>query len=280
MVMARTSRPLLAMLAGMTLLLLRPAIAVAQTPSPLMYWQYSAGEALAPLGGELPEWRVSVGANATLMPEYDGSQRYQPTGGPFADIQYEGRYFASSGEGIGVNVVRGKTYRAGVALSYDLGRDADIDHRLSGLGDVYPAPEAKLFVEYGILPFVLVADIRRGLGGHGGTIGDLGFYMPVVGQEHLFVFVGPMVTLADERHTRSYFGVNAQQASHSRFPRFDPSGGVRSTGLGISGTWFVTDHWFLEGDAAYERLLGDAASSPITEDSNQLAVSLSIGYRF
>jgi outer membrane scaffolding protein for murein synthesis (MipA/OmpV family) len=270
----------LAAAAALPALLLHPTDAAAQTPSPLMRWQYSAGEALAPLAGDVPEWRVTAGLGTMLKPLYPGSQRYDPAAGPLVDIQYEGRYFLSTGEGLGVNLVRGKTYRAGVALTYDLGRDADLSDRLRGLGDVQPAPEAELFVEYGILPVVLTGYLRHGLGGHDGTIADLGFYMPLYGSETLFVFLGPMVTLADDRYMRSYFGVSAAQASRSRLPRFEAAGGTASAGLGITGTWFFADQWFLETDLAYSRLLGDGADSPIVETKDQLAVGLSVGYQF
>jgi outer membrane scaffolding protein for murein synthesis (MipA/OmpV family) len=33
-------------------------------------------------------------------------------------------------------------------------------------------------------------------------------------------------------------------------------------------------------DAAYERLLGEAAASPITETSSQFVISFGLGYKF
>lgn len=255
--------------------------ALAQTPTPLNNWQYSAGETLEPMLGELPEWRVVVGSDAVLYPNFEGSQRYKPMISPFFEAEYRGRIFASTGEGIGANLLRGKTYRAGVALTYDTGRDVDVERSwLHGLGDVHPAPEGKIFAEYTIFPVVLTADLRRGFGGHNGYIGDLGAYMPVLGSETYFLFIGPSVTFADDRYMQAYFGITPLQASRSRFRAFRAEGGLKSAGFGASGLYFFTKHWFAELDASYERLLDSAADSPLTEARSQFMLSVGFGYKF
>ena len=258
-----------------------PRESAAQTPSPLANWQYSSGIALAPATGHpLPEWLVVVGGSAELSPQYEGSQRYTVKPGPSIYVRYKDRFYASTGEGIGVDALRGTNYRAGIGISYDLGRDQDLNLRLRGLGDVDPAPELKLYGEYVIFPFVLHADVRRGLGGHDGYIGDLGFYVPVAGSEKFFVFVGPSFTWADDRYMGSYFSITPEQAARSQFAPFNASAGAKSARVGLTAQYNPTEHWFAEADFAYERLLGDAANSPITEDPSQFALALTVGYRF
>jgi outer membrane scaffolding protein for murein synthesis (MipA/OmpV family) len=253
----------------------------AQTPSPLANWQYSGGIALAPATGHpFPEWLVVVGASPLLSPQYEGSQRYTVKPGPTIFVRYKDRFYFSTGEGLGVDVLRERTYRAGVAISYDLGRDQDLNLRLRGLGDVDPAPELKLYGEYVIFPFVLHADVRRGLGGHDGYIGDVGFYVPIAGGEKYFVFIGPSFTWADDRYMSSYFGITPAQAARSQFSTFTANGGAKSATLGLSAEYSFTDHWFAQADMAYQRLIGDAGDSPITEDPSQFALALTIGYRF
>src|SRR5260221_9247385 len=137
----------------------------AQTPSPLANWQYSAGEVLAPLGGPVPEWRIILGGGAEMQPIYEGSQRYSALPSVVFDVRYKDIAFLSDGEGVGVNVLRGPTYRAGLAIAYDLGRNHHVQHRLAGLGNINPAPEAKLFAEYFLPPFVYTFDLRKGIGG-------------------------------------------------------------------------------------------------------------------
>ena len=258
------------------------ATAAAQTPSPFSYWQNAAGIVLAPLGGPVPEWRASVGLGVAMLPLYEGSNSYHPVPAPNFDIRYKDIAFASSGDGIGVNVLRGKTYRVGVALGYDLGRNAHVSDRLHGIGNVGDAPELRLFADVALLPFVLTADLRRALGGHEGLIGDLGVYVPVVGRQDLVVFVGPSATFADDRYMQAYFGISTTQsaASTAHFPVYQADGGFKNVGFGAAAIDFLDEHWFLDADLAVERLIDSAGNSPIVQDRNQFAMSLVLGYQF
>lgn len=93
------------------------------------------------------------------------------------NIRYRDIAFASVGEGLGVNPLRGDNYRAGVSIGYDLGRRvADYYSHLHGLGDIAPAPVIKLIESYAIskkFPLVLRAAVRQLVGGADGVVGDL-----------------------------------------------------------------------------------------------------------
>ncbi len=258
-----------------------PESSRAQTPSPLANWQYSAGEVLAKLGDEpLPEWRVTLGLSGSVTPKYEGADSYHVTPGGIIDIRYRDIAFFSVGEGLGVNLLRGDTYRAGVAVSYDIGRNDNDDSRIRGLGDVDPAPEAKLFGQVFILPVVLTVDLRRGIGGHDGWIGDLGAYMPLSASEKFIAFAGPSITLADQDYMDSYFSVSPGQAANSRLPAFRADAGFKNANFGVTAIYFITDNWLIVADAAVERLLGDAGRSPITQSRTQFTFDLSIAYTF
>ena len=261
--------------------LVTPADSQAQTPSPLASWQYSAGEVLVKLGDDpLPEWRVTLGLTGTVMPKYEGADSYEVMPGGIVDIRFRDIAFFSVGEGLGVNLLRGDTYRAGVAVSYDLGRNDNDDPRIRGLGDIDPAPEAKLFGQVFILPVVLSFDVRRGIGGHDGWIGDLSAYMPLSASKKFIAFAGPSVTLADQDYMDSYFSVSPGQAANSRLPAFKADPGIKNANFGVTAIYFITDNWLIVADAAVEQLLGDAARSPITQSRTQFTFDLSIAYAF
>jgi outer membrane scaffolding protein for murein synthesis (MipA/OmpV family) len=274
----------LAFLCGCLLLLVmipvRPA--AAQTPSPLANWQYSSGVVLAPLGGPIPEWRITLGPSVTVMPKFEGANSYHVLPGGVVDIRYRDIAFLSTGEGLGVNILRGETYRAGVAMSVDLGRNDNDDGHLRGLGDIDPAPEAKVFGQVFVLPFVLTADVRRGIGGHDGWIADFGAYIPCCGSRKFVLFAGPSVTFADKNYMQSYFGVDAAQSANSRagLQPFNAQSGLKNVNFGITALYFLTDHWLVIADGAFEQLVGDAAHSPITQDDSQFTFDLSIAYQF
>jgi outer membrane scaffolding protein for murein synthesis (MipA/OmpV family) len=253
----------------------------AQTPTPFAYWQNDAGVVLRPLGGPVPDWDVTIGMGAAEIPLYEGSDHYRTVPSPAFDIRYKDLLFLSDGDGLGVNLLRGETYRAGVALGYDVGRTQHASGRLNGIGSIPPTPVARAFAEAYVLPFIFSADIRRYIGGTDGLAGDIGTYMPVIGTETLVVFVGPGITFADDRYVRKYFGISPSQAApHSGLPLYQAGGGATNANFGVSIDYHYTDNWMINGDIGYERMLGDAAGSPIVQSKNQIGVAVTIAYEF
>jgi outer membrane scaffolding protein for murein synthesis (MipA/OmpV family) len=260
--------------------------ACAQTPSPMPEWQYSGGIILAKLfEPDLPDWRVILGAAAETQPVYAGAHAYRVQGGPVINIQYKDVAFVSTGDGIGVNFLRGDHYRIGVAIAYDLGRRERDDYtNLRGMGDISAAPAAKLFATYVLskkFPLILRADVRQILGGADGTVGDVGIYLPLPGSSKKFVmFAGPSITLATHRYLQSEFGVTPAQSLSSGHPVFDAHAGMQSVGVGFSATRFLTDHWLLNIDAAIAKFKGSPDVSPVTETSTQRELAFSINYQW
>lgn len=254
----------------------------AQTPSPFSYWQNSAGIVLAPLGGPLPEYGVSLGGGAAMTPTYEGSNRYTLEPAPVIDIRYRDLAFLSLGDGLGVNLIRGDTYRAGIAVGYDIGRDQHLNQRLNGLGNIDPSAVPRVFAEIGLLPLVLTFDLRHSIGGPQGLIGDIGLYVPVVGREDLVAFVGPSVTFADAHYMQSYFGISTAQsmASRSHFPIYQAQGGLKDATLGATVIYHFTEKVFTDVSATWERLTDSAGNSPIVQDRDQFGLSLTLGYEF
>ena len=263
-----------------------PRIAMSQTPSALQEWQYSSGIVLQKLfEPDLPKWRVVLGAGAEVQPLYDGARPYRTRAGPVINILYRDVAFASVGEGLGVNFVRGDNYRAGVALGYDLGRRVsdDLTH-LRGLADIGRAPVVKLFGSYVIskeIPLVLRADVRQIIGGADGLLGDLEAYVPLPGSSRKFVmFAGSSITFADHRYSQKLFGITTAQALASGYPDYDAHAGANAVGLGFSATGFITKHWLINADLALNHLLGSASNSPITQSSVQRVLALSVEYKW
>jgi outer membrane scaffolding protein for murein synthesis (MipA/OmpV family) len=263
-----------------------PRITRAQTPSPMQEWQYSGGVILARLfEPDLPNWRVILGTAAEVQPVYSGAHAFQLQGGPVINIQYRDIAFVSTGDGIGVNFLRGDHYRFGAALAYDFGRRMRDDYsNLRGMGDIPAAPVAKVFGTLVLsrkFPLILRMDARQILGGADGAVADVGVYMPLPGSSKKFVmFAGPSITYATHRFLQSEFGVTPGQSLASGHPVFDPHAGENAVGVGFSATRFITDHWLLNLDAALSKLKGSPDVSPITERSTQRELAVSIDYQW
>ncbi|MGG1947893.1 MipA/OmpV family protein [Trinickia sp. NRRL B-1857] len=272
--------------AGVLFAVLAPAPAQAQTPSPLTEWQYSSGILLEQMfEPQLPTWRIRLGPSASFQPRYDGSSRYHMLAGPSIDIRYKDRFFLSTGEGIGMNVLTGPNWRIGIGAAYDLGRrEADDLEHLHGMGNINPAPSLRLLGEYAVsksFPLVLRADLRRNFGGDNGWIGDLGAYMPMPGSSETFAwFAGPTMTIADSRYMNSWFGVNAGQSARSGYRQYDASAGIRSVGFGVSASLTIRKNWIVSADGAFQQLVGSAAHSPITQTRASGVFDVSVNYQF
>lgn len=257
---------------------------MAQTPSPLPEWEYSAGIGLREyFQPNPPEWQAELGLGASVQPEYDGSSHYELVPAPSFDVRYYNLAFLSIGEGLGVNVFHGKTYRVGVAITYNLGRKLNDDIRLTSQRKVSPTAEFKLFGEVVIFPVVVRLDVRQALnGGYNGYVGDLSAYMPIAGsrKHRYFVFAGPSVTFGSGQYMSHFFGVNAEQAKESGLPESTAKGGLKSVSFGVNASWFFHGSWFINGAGAVNRLLADAAQSPFTQEKTQIAFNFTIGYLF
>ncbi|MGO4828906.1 MipA/OmpV family protein [Cupriavidus sp. 2KB_15] len=258
----------------------------AQTPSPAPEWQYSVGIPLEKMfEPETPTWAVRIGAAAIYRPRYDGASNYYVLGGPSLDVRYRDLFFASTGEGIGVNLVSTPNWRAGLAISYNIGRrEADDHDHLRGMGNINFAPEAKVFVDYVVskeFPLVIRANIRRAMGGADGWTGDVGAYLPLPGSsEKFYWFVGPTMSFADSRYMNTWFGVSAEQSARSGYAQHNAGAGIKSYGAGLSAMWFFHKHWFVTSDVSVSQLVGSAASSPVVQRATSFSGDMSFNYQF
>jgi outer membrane scaffolding protein for murein synthesis (MipA/OmpV family) len=261
----------------------------AHAQAPLAYWQFSAGQVLAPYGKEARKWQVIIGPSSLYEPEYEGSDNYHVKPGMVLNIRYRGRLFLSAGEGFGYDIFRGRNYRAGAALAYDRGRDDDVDG-LYGLGGIDPSMQIKLFGEYVFrpkfegreVPVIISLDLRRAVASYGGLSGNIGIYAPVAGSrtEGYFIFLGGGAAFGDDKTMDAFFGITAFQAASSGLPAYDPEWGVRSATAGVNAGWFVTEHILATFAIAGKRLLSHAARSPLAQEEWQFFSSVSLGYLF
>jgi len=259
----------------------------AQTPSPMQEWQYSGGIILARLfEPDLPRWRVILGTAAEVQPVYDGSHAYRLQGGPVINIQFRDIAFATTGDGIGFNFLRGDHYQVGMALAYDFGRRMRDDlTNLHGMGDIEPAPVGKLFGTWVLsrkFPLILRVDARQFAGGAQGAVGDAAVYLPLPGSSNRFVmFAGPSITMATHHYLQTLYGVTPRQSLASGHPVYEiPRAGTSAAGVGFSATKFITDHWLFNVDAALNQIRGSPAHSPLVERRTQRTVAISFDYNW
>jgi outer membrane protein len=233
-----------------------------------------------------PGWTVTLGVEGRVVPAFEGASRYVVAPYPAFDVRRAGtpRRFSSPRDGIGIGLLDLGTVRAGPAGKIALPRGESRDPALRGLGDVGWTVELGGFVEYWPLPWLRGrGELRHGIGGHSGIVAEFAADVVVPATPQLTVSAGPRLTLASAAALRPYFGVNATQAAASGLPLFDPKGGVRAVGFGAQAHQQWTPQWATYVFVEYDRLLGDAAGSPVLRrggSADQAMVGLGITYSF
>ena len=140
------------------------------------------------------------------------------------------------------------------------------------------------FVEY--LPSETIrlrADLRKGLGGHEGLVGSIGADRIWRDGDRYVFSIGPRVLFSNARFQQAYFGVDNAAALASGLPAYRPDGGVYALAAASGLSYQFNPRWGAFGFARYERLVGDAADSPIVRDlgsRNQLSGGIGLSYTF
>jgi MipA family protein len=231
-------------------------------------------------------WTVMAGIGGEYRPDFEGSKHWMLSPIPIFTIRRAGSAepFRAPRDSASIALIDFGDLRAGPAANFIPGRKSYNYSELNGLGDVKAAVELGGFAEYYPVDWFRVrSEVRQGLGGHHGVVVDLSadFVVPVV--QRLTLSAGPRFTWKSTQATSPYFGIDAVQAVASGLPIFDAKGGAHSAGFGTQVKYRINPQWEVHSYIEYERLLGDAAKSPLvtTRGSvNQTTVGVGASYAF
>ena len=216
-------------------------------------------------GSEDRDWIVSIGAGARVGPKYPGADNYGIGPLPIFGLRREGAPLPveapdeSSGFGLLGDDSR---FDFGPVIQFRNKRqDEDVGAPVGDVGfTVEPGAFAQVFLGEN---FRLRAEGRRGIGGHDGWVGDI-FADLVMRDEGSYVFtIGPRARWGDDNYHDAYFSVTPAVAAATGLPVFDADDGFHSLGVYAGLTHMVSNSWGVYGFAGYDRLIGDAADSPI-----------------
>jgi outer membrane scaffolding protein for murein synthesis (MipA/OmpV family) len=240
--------------------------------------------AIAEAQEDRPPLRTRVVLGPQLVPSYPGSDRYDV--GPLVDVSRargdEEFAFEAPDESFGFPLLHSGGFQFGPSFGFQGSRTAsDVGAAVPKVGFTV---EAGAFVQYQLMPaFRLRAELRKGLGGHRGLIGVVGADYVARDRDRWLFSLGPRVTLADKRYHRAYFGVTPAVATASGLPAFTADGGVQAIGVTAGAIRQLTPRWGLYGYAKYDRLVADAARSPLVRrfgSRDQLSGGIALSYTF
>jgi outer membrane scaffolding protein for murein synthesis (MipA/OmpV family) len=244
--------------------------------------QETPGFDTRPANDDEPDWDFRVGAMVGFKPEYEGSDDYESVLAPNWRVAWR-RTVILQGKNLRVQYT-GDNYRVGALVGGESGRDEDDNDNLEGLGDVDSGWSAGLFGRYDIDDHIrLQAEGRQEFsGGHGGLVVDAGAEVTLPFDSPLLrVYAG--VTYASSDYMEEFFSISGKQSANSGKPTYDADAGIKNVTLALSAGYDITDNWVIGAIIRYERLVGDAADSPIVKSGgnpNQFTGGASIAYQF
>ena len=230
------------------------------------------------------DYRVRVGLGAQLRPQFKGADDREVA--PLVDVDIargaDPFRFEAPDDSFAIALVSGKGFAAGPAANLESSRkESDVG---APVGKVPATFEAGAFAEF--LPtenFRLRSELRKGIGGHGGVVGSVGGDYIVRDADRYVLSIGPRLLFSDGRYQRSFFGVDPAAAAASRLPLYRPGGGIHAAALTSGLSYQFNPRFGLFGFARYERLVGDAARSPIVRQlgsRNQMSAGAGLSYTF
>lgn len=235
--------------------------------------------------GDERGWTLTIGAGAQAYPKFPGADSLGINPLPIVDLRREGSPlpFEAPDEGWGFGILGSDSvFDFGPSIAFQNKRkEEDVG---AAVGNVGFTVEAGAFAEVNISEnFRLRAEGRRGLGGHDGWIGDISADLVLRDRDTYVFSIGPRARISDDNYQDAYFSVTPAVAATTGLPAYDAGGGFHAVGVVAGLTYMLNRNWGLYGYAGYDRLVGDAADSPIVRvygSRNQYSAGLGIFYSF
>jgi len=239
-----------------------------------------------------------IGLGVGISPDYEGSDVYEFGLVPFGRFSYlEHQQYLELGPNPGsrtyqarLNVLPWEGIELGPMIDYRRGR------KHVGNKAVRSLPNTDNAVEVGGFPrWWLPLDLpRQGIsldlsgaadvsGAYDGWWIQPGLAYKLGVSESVSLGGRVFADYANDDYMQTFFGIDANQAARSGLSQDNADAGFKDVGLTLNVNWQFAAHWFTGASATYERMIGDAGSSPVTRDAgnkNQGFGGVFVGYRF
>ena len=243
----------------------------------------------------LPEnvTNVRVGIGPGVYSAFEGSDDYKIRPIPVISLRYRGLIEVDNNE---IKVVAfkrlfdqdasvaGGHFRTGPLVSLNFGRGERDSADLLGLGSVGTSLELGAFVSYAMKDTRVRVRARHDVvAGHNGAtvIADL---TQTFFRSGRFGASGSVAGVwASANYMKAFFGVSATQALASGLPAYRPGSSFKNVSAGLNGSYTISDQWAVFGNVTYERLVSDAADSPLVRlrgSPDQVSFSTFIVFTF
>ena len=239
------------------------------------------------------DWNFKVGLGAAYTSDYEGSDDYEVMALPLLEVSWRDIVTVGTmgGPKIGVKVlnVKGPTPQdrlsVTTSLGYYMGREADDNDALKGLGDIDGNMTAGLDLEYGFQQFQFKTGLEQDISGdRDGTVVSAEInYITTFGLKDTRFIFGTELSWASDDYMQNTFGISSSQATSSAlgYSTYNAGAGIKDAGLKAIVMKQFTENVSLMGMVGYSQLMGDAADSPLVKDQGdekQLKTMLGLIY--
>lgn len=235
---------------------------------------------------ERPPRIVTLGLGVQMRPGYPGADNLRLAPLPVVRVRREGQPIPLRAPDDGATIrAIGSEFGWSAGGTFNFQGDREDEDVGAAVGDVGFTVEPGLFVQGYLRPDIRFrAEGRRGVGGHDAFTGDVSLdYVLRTPGDRFVGSIGPRVRLGDARYQRAYFGVTDDAAVATRLPAYRPGGGLHATGVAAGGLYQFNERWGVFAYAGYDRLVGDAADSPLVRrfgSRDQASGGIALTYTF
>ena len=231
------------------------------------------------------EWVITVGGKVTARPPYEGATTYNLSPAPTFSVKPAKEYhrFNPPGDGTTIALIATRWLSVGPMARFRSSRGET--GTLEGFKTIGWAAEPGGFIDLWPTDWLRArVEIRRGVTGHSGWVGDAGVDLVYSSTKFDFA-IGPRVGFGDARYNNTYFGVTPEDAARS--PRIDtvymPGEGRRYTGLKAGVAYHFDEHWKTTLSGGYQRLAERVTRSPVVQlagERDQYSAGVAVSYSF
>ncbi|WP_167541083.1 MipA/OmpV family protein [Janthinobacterium agaricidamnosum] len=245
-----------------------------------------AAEQAAPATGNT----FIVGGGLATGARYSGSDQNMVAPVIVLDYSTPGGFFASTLRGLGYGSQAGP-FSYSAALGYRGERKEKNEKglfgnsgssQLKGMGDIKGNASALLGIGYAIVPGLNVSlstDLPLSQRDNGKTLqAGISGQLYAEGKEN--ISLGLSAGFGDSKYGQTYYGVTARQAANSRFKAYQAGSGLYEVNAMLTWAHQIDARWSVTTIVAANRLVKDAAKSPLAERKTAPTAAVYASYNY
>lgn len=224
---------------------------------------------------------MRLGMIGGVAPGYRGSDEYEFSYAPNIHMVWNDFVFIK-GRKLGVKLFDNGHFYGGAFVRYTGGR-SDNNDGLEGLGDISRTLTSGAYLRFRYEGIRLKTELRHDILNEGhGTIALFSVSSKIPWERPLFSLAVES-TWASSKYMDTFFSINSFQSFRSGLSEYYADSGFRNVSVSLSTGYELTEHWSVNGQVRYQRLIGDAADSPIVSEvgsENNFIAGVGLNYTF